>query len=59
MSKAFPTQKDKLIEDLDDEYGLDLSEDDFERLRKLTEPQLMLVARLLFKASRTEEPEER
>lgn len=50
MSKTFLTNRDHIINDLEDEYDLNLSEEEYDRLRKITEGQLLLFAVLLARA---------
>jgi len=52
MSKIFPNNKDNIIDDLDDEYNLNLSDEEYDRLRKITEAQLLLFAVLLARAKK-------
>lgn len=51
MSVAFPTDKDHIINELEDEYELGLTEEEYQRLRKLTAADLLLVT-MLFSRSR-------
>jgi hypothetical protein len=44
------TPKDKIIDDMDDSFGLSLTDDEHDRLRKLTESELMFVTVLLARA---------
>lgn len=50
MSQTFPANKDNIIDDMDDAYGLSLSDEEYARLRKLTESELLLVTILLSRA---------
>ena len=56
MSKAFPTFPDSskyyIIYDIEDTYNLELSEDQFDELSKLTVSQLFLIQFLLARADR-------
>ena len=52
MSAAFPTRKDELIDDLEAKHALGLSEEEYGRLRRLTEAELLLVGVLLARARR-------
>ena len=52
MSKTFPNNKDHIIDELDDDYDLNLSEEEYDRLRKQTEAQLFLFAVLLARATK-------
>jgi len=58
VSAAFPTDKDECINELDDKYELVLSEEEYERLRRLTLNELYLItvlfARALRASSRTD-----
>ncbi len=53
MSKAFPTDKDTIIDDLEDQYDLSLSEEEYERLRKMTISELLLIAILLARSAKS------
>lgn len=50
MSKAFPTDKDNIIDELDDAHHLSLSEEEYDTLRKLTQVQLFTLATLFARA---------
>lgn len=50
MSKEFPTDKDRIIDDLDDQHGLNLTDNEFEELRQLTSSKLFLIAMLMSRA---------
>lgn len=52
MSKSFPTQKDEIINDLDDMYGLQLTDEEYGRMRKMTEAELFLITALFSRARR-------
>lgn len=52
MSKNFTTNKDHIINELDERYNLSLSDDEYDRLRKLTESELLLFAMLLSRTSK-------
>ena len=56
MSRNFPTDKDHIIDDMDERYGLRLSDEEYERLRKLTDAQLLLVMLLLARRERRPQP---
>jgi len=47
MSIAFPTDKDRIIDELDDRYDLQLSDEEYECLRKLTKADLFTLTLLL------------
>lgn len=53
MSKIIPTNKDHIIDDMDDQYQLSLTEDEYDRLRKLTEAELLFVVLLLARATKS------
>lgn len=50
MSRTFPSNKDHIIDELDDKFKLKLSDEEYDRLRKLTEAQLYLLT-ILFSRS--------
>lgn len=52
MSVVFPTDKDHVIDELDDVYKLELTDEEYERLRRLTNSELLLVAVLFGRARR-------
>ena len=53
MSKAFPTNKDNIIDDIDDEYlAGSLSEEQYDRLRQLSRSDLLLITILLARAQK-------
>lgn len=54
MSKVFPTDKDHIIDDMDDRHGLKLTDEEYDSLRQLTAQQLFLVTMLLLRARETE-----
>ena len=49
---AFPTPKDEVIDDLDDRYGLNLTDEEADRLRKMTVADLFLVTMIVARAIR-------
>lgn len=54
VSKSFPTDKDNIIDDLENSYDLDLSEEEYDRLRQLTQAELFLVTMLMARAIKNE-----
>lgn len=56
MSKSFPNNKDHIIDELDERYGLQLDDADYDRLRKLTEAELLLVTMLMSRAVKNCQP---
>jgi hypothetical protein len=52
MSKTFLTDKDHIINELDDSYKLELTDEEYDHLRKLTNSQLLLVAAIMARATR-------
>ena len=52
MSQNFPRNKDHIINDLDDKYGLGLDDAQYNELRRLTESQLFLITKLFAVASK-------
>jgi len=50
MSKVFPSDKDHIIDDLDDDYGLELTEEEYDKLRKMTAQQLFFITQLFSRA---------
>ena len=53
MGKAFPTNKDNIIDDIDDTYlGESLSEEEYNRLRRLSESNLLLITILMARTRR-------
>lgn len=52
MSVAFPTDKDRVIDDMDDTYGLRLTDEEHGTLRRLTTSELFLVTALLARATK-------
>lgn len=52
MSKLFPNNKDHIIDELDTYHELNLSDEEYDRLRELTEAQLLLVTQLMARAHR-------
>jgi len=52
MSQNFPTDKDNIINDLEDEYDLDLTDQEYDSLRKLTKSELYLITLLMSRAVR-------
>ena len=55
MSKIFPTNKDHIIDDLDDQYDLKLSDEEYERLRHLTQADLFLLTALIARSMKNKE----
>lgn len=45
--RVIPTEKDNIIDDMDEKYGLDLDDEKYERLRRLSASDLLLVTLLL------------
>lgn len=54
MSKSFPTDKDNIIDELDNRYTLNLSDEEYERLRKFTKGDLFLLTVLFARAGKNE-----
>lgn len=52
MSKAFPTDKDHTIDDMDETFKLSLTEQEYDSLRRLTDHELLLVTALMHRAVR-------
>jgi hypothetical protein len=52
MSATFPTDKDHTINELDEKYELELTDEESERLRKMTNAELLLVTELFARAAR-------
>lgn len=52
MSRVLPTQKDGIIDDMDEAFELALTDSEYERLRRLTQADLFLVTLLLSRATR-------
>ena len=52
MSNAFPTDKDHIVNDLDEKYELELTDEEADRLRKLTSGELFLVTALFARGAR-------
>lgn len=52
MSATFPTDKDNVIDQLDETYRLELTDEEADRLRKMTQAELLLVTALFARASR-------
>lgn len=50
MSKVFPNEKDNVIDDLDERYVLDLTDEEYDRLRGLRTQDLLLFTVLLSRA---------
>lgn len=58
MSKSFPTDKDHILDKLDDDVGI--SEEEYDSLRLLTKSQLLLLSVIVGRAIRqTSDPESR
>jgi hypothetical protein len=55
MSKAFPTEKDNIIDQMDDDYKLSLTDEEHDSLSKMTKAHLFLVTALLSRAIRKRE----
>lgn len=55
MSKLFPTDKDEILNDLVDEYEIELTDEEYDRLRELTTSQLLLVTILAARIHRKKE----
>lgn len=53
MSKLFPSDKDHIIDELDDRYELHLTDEETERLRRLTAQQLFFVTELMSRARKS------
>lgn len=49
------TEKDNIIDDMDEVYSLDLSDEEYKSLRCLTRAQLLLVTLLLARSHKTRE----
>jgi hypothetical protein len=47
MSKAFPTDKDHVLNELDDAFGLNLTDGEYAELRQLTLSKLFLITMLM------------
>lgn len=52
MSVVFPTDKDNIIDELDDTYELELTDQEYDRLRVMTIGELYLVTGLFARAAR-------
>ena len=52
MSVTFPTDKDRCIDELDDIYDLELTDQEYADLRRMTLHELYLVTVLFARASR-------
>lgn len=52
MSKAFPTDKDHIIDHLDENYHLQLTDEECARLRRFTSADLFLITMLVTRAVR-------
>jgi hypothetical protein len=52
VSKVFPRDKDLVIDELDDDYKLNLSEEEYERLRQLTLADLFFLTQLFARFSK-------
>lgn len=52
MSVVFPTEKDELIDELEETYELGLTEQESKELRRLTNSQLLFVTLLFARAAR-------
>jgi hypothetical protein len=52
MSVAFPTDKDAIIDELEDAHDLELTEQESVALRKMTTGQLLMLAVLFARARR-------
>lgn len=58
MSKLFPTNKDHIIDELDEKFHLHLKDQEFDDLRKLTESQLLLITSLFYRAQKQKDSDE-
>lgn len=52
MSQTFPRDKDHIIDEMDEHYGLELTDEQARDLRVMTAQQLFLVTILISKAVR-------
>lgn len=52
MSVAFPQNKDLILDELEDDNGLSLSDEEYARLRKIPAADLFLLQKLFARAKR-------
>jgi hypothetical protein len=57
VSKAFPTEKDELLDELERVAGADLDDADYAELRKLTRVQLSVLIKVISRSQKRAETE--
>lgn len=58
MSKLFPTEKDNIIDDFDEQFKLELTDDEYDRLRKMSAADLFLLTILFLRALKASKSEQ-